>query len=121
AYGTHKDNSQDALRHDTLPKGETHFKSTLTNEQVIELREKFAGGASTHELCENFEASYQVIINAITGRTYAHLPNAQKIYDYDEDKIVALVKMGYAMTAISDWCGASPRNVGYIFEKHTGM
>src|SRR5690606_25876746 len=42
AYGTHKDNSQDALRHDTLPKGETHFKSTLTNEQVIELREKFA-------------------------------------------------------------------------------
>lgn len=46
AYGTSKQNKDDARGHGTLPVGEQNGRAKMTKEQVIELRQRVAAGES---------------------------------------------------------------------------
>lgn len=88
--GTHKQNTQDAVRKgrmargmrqgswtcpESRPRGEGHKGSKLTDEQVLSLRRVYPPGAKTPlaALAQRYNCSRQTIRNALNGAFYTHL------------------------------------------------
>ena len=66
--GTAKDNTNDALERDRLPRGERHPSAILSAAQVADMRDKRAAGALIRELAEEFGCSTSNVSSICTGR-----------------------------------------------------
>lgn len=77
--GTRGDNLQDAInkgRHSapTPPKGEKHSQAKLTDEEVLQIRARYAiGGILQRELAAEFGVHQSLISNIMTGRLWSHV------------------------------------------------
>jgi hypothetical protein len=73
SYGSYKENSLDKLRDGTMPMGETHWKSKLTEEQVrlIILMAKL--GWHKKKIGELLNITYQNVHAVVTGKTWKHI------------------------------------------------
>lgn len=52
--GTHKDNSQDAVKKGRIPKGELRWNSKLTDDQVLEIRKRYRPYRGVSKLAGEF-------------------------------------------------------------------
>jgi len=71
--GTQKENMQDAKQKNRMPKGEGHYASEFTNEQVLEIRKLYAGGMRVKELCEKFCKPRSAISHIVHEDRWKHL------------------------------------------------
>jgi len=75
--GTAQDNSDDMNAKLRFPLGEEHWGSRLTEENVLELRARYAaGGITMQALADEKEVGYATAREAIRGITWAWLPGA---------------------------------------------
>jgi hypothetical protein len=73
-WATAKENSADRVIHGTLPEGETHGKSKLTNEQVKYILNNYEYDghkkSSIYQLCKKFSVSKDTILKIIRGQIW---------------------------------------------------
>lgn len=73
-WGTQAENVHDAgvnRRRDlSLSSGDQHTSSSLRNEEVLCIREKYAAGASRKDLAEEFRVPLYTIRDVVTRKTY---------------------------------------------------
>jgi DNA-binding MarR family transcriptional regulator len=75
SWKTSKENNADKIRHGTLPRGEKHPRSKLTNEQVQAIRATYAIGKSTlAQLAEAYGVVLSTIHKIVSGQKWQHLP-----------------------------------------------
>lgn len=55
------------------PRGESHPKAKLTNEQVLKIRELYDMGFSTNVIARNYKVSKWNIKEIVTKKTWKHL------------------------------------------------
>jgi DNA-binding NarL/FixJ family response regulator len=55
------------------PRGETHPKAKLTNEQVLKIRELYDMGFSTNVIARNYKVSEWNVKEIVTKKTWKHL------------------------------------------------
>lgn len=80
-WDTPSSNMQDKKKHGTNNHGEKNLSAKLTAEQVIQLRLIHVRGDSTNnagKLAKKFGVDESTIRDAVYGRTWQDLPNAQK-------------------------------------------
>lgn len=70
AYGTHKENTKDALDHGTFAIGERSGVAKLTNIQAAEIREKFEQGAAIPDLAKFYGVHVATIRGVVTNKHY---------------------------------------------------
>jgi hypothetical protein len=73
AYGTPRENSEDARRHGTIPMGEAHHKAKLTADMVREIRRLAAEGVGATALSLQFSVSRGAIYGVVSGRKWRHV------------------------------------------------
>ena len=67
--GTHADNLQDMRDKGRHPHGDSHPNCTLSDDQVAEIRARFAaGGVSQKELASQYGTTHSYISGIVTGR-----------------------------------------------------
>lgn len=72
--GTKRDNTRDAAQKGRMRRGESHSKTTLTEDQVREIRDRYAqGGVFERELAELFGVPRSTINGILRRRTWKHL------------------------------------------------
>ncbi len=69
-WGTHTENMADAVRHGTVPRGEAHCKTTLTESQA---RKILASKETGEVLAERYGVSGSTVCRIRTGRRWKHL------------------------------------------------
>ena|GEM_PF-2439840 len=67
-WGTVKSNHADMVRHGTQPTGEDVWNAILTEEQVVQIRERYHNGEHSSELATEFNVSPYSIINVVSGK-----------------------------------------------------
>jgi len=72
-WGTQIDNGADAIRHETMPRGERHGRSKLTEEQVLQIPELRAQGLLLREIAALFDVSRDTISKILLGKRWSHL------------------------------------------------
>jgi hypothetical protein len=72
-WGTPQENSQDAARHGTAPKGERNGSSKLTTDQVQEIRQRLAVGENSSALGRGFGVTHKAISFIKHKRNWAWL------------------------------------------------
>lgn len=72
-WGTSQDNSSDAIRHGTMPRGEKCGRSRLTVDQVVEIKLLRRQGISQYVLAERFGVHQATISLIDTGKTWHHI------------------------------------------------
>lgn len=76
-WGTSTENNRDRITHGTIPRGDSHPRSKLTETIVIELRRAFHNGTyHIPTMAKRYGVNCTGISNAIRGVTWKHLPNA---------------------------------------------
>jgi len=74
AWGTYSENSADARKHGTAAIGERSGRSSLTEAQVIEMRQiRAASGAAYQRIAKQFGVTAMTAFRAITGKNWSHL------------------------------------------------
>jgi hypothetical protein len=77
--GTHTDNMRDCLSKgrnyarthpERFPRGERHWKSTLTAEQVLEIRRRYARGERPYEIAQSLNLVAQNVANVTSRRLW---------------------------------------------------
>lgn len=76
AWGTHGDNSQDAIRHGTLGKGMRAHRRKLTEAQVKDICSRIAEGESSSSLAREFGVHTYYPAQLAKGKTWRHLERA---------------------------------------------
>lgn len=74
--GTVKDNQADMARKQRSCLGEKHWRSTLTSEQVLEMRQQYAAGVPTAYIARTFGISISHVADVVRGRSWRHLGEA---------------------------------------------
>jgi len=74
AWGTFKENEQDKADHGRRPVGAQVYGSKLTDQVVIEVRQRYAEGKTIDSLCAQYGLSRVSMIHAIHGNTWSHIP-----------------------------------------------
>ena len=69
-WGTHKENRDDMVIHETLPKGERHGRAILTWDKVREIRARAAAGESGCGLAREFGVSQACAWKIISGKSW---------------------------------------------------
>jgi len=72
-------NEADKRKHGTLVIGERHVGSILTDEIVLRARARAAAGERVDLIAEDMNINYRALLGAVAGRSWKHLPNAQKL------------------------------------------
>jgi hypothetical protein len=72
-WGTAAENGADCIAHGRSGRGETHPRAKLTAEQVLEIRERRAGGEAGVALAEEFGVTKEAIYNIQARRTWTWL------------------------------------------------
>jgi len=73
AWGTQTENMADALRHGTRPRGVTCGASKLTEEQVREIRRRFAAGGNRRLIALDFGIVIRNVYRIADGELWGHL------------------------------------------------
>ena len=74
AWGTYKDNTQDAIRNEKMAKGIAHGRAKLTEDNVREIRRLYATGEfSYRELGLRFGVSDRAIYMIVQRKTWKHV------------------------------------------------
>lgn len=71
AYGTQKQNMQDALRHGTVEKGEDRYNARLLGVDVVAIRIRKAAGEVNHVLAKEYGVSEPYLHKLVTGQKWA--------------------------------------------------
>ncbi len=72
--GTHQDNSDDMNAKLRFPLGEDHWGSKLTEDDVRDIRSRYAAGGVTKQiLADEFGVTWMAASNAIRGITWRHV------------------------------------------------
>lgn len=81
--GTHTDNMRDMWakgrgwnHKPPVMRGENSMQSRVSAAQVIEFRRLFLTGISCRELAKQFNLGHCLVSNAVSGRSWAHIPGA---------------------------------------------
>lgn len=83
AWGTRLENARDKARHGTQNRGETMWTHVLTEKQVLEMRSKFIPGKTALvDLAKEYNVDAAAIGDAVSGRSWAHLPGANNDTKY---------------------------------------
>ncbi|MGA0270492.1 MAG: HNH endonuclease signature motif containing protein [Ilumatobacteraceae bacterium] len=73
-WGTSSRNRLDMWEHGTMPHGSTHTSSKLTEEQVLEMRFRFAGGdVEVQELAQAYCVDPSTVGSALRGEYWGHV------------------------------------------------
>lgn len=75
-WGTHQENSDDRFRHGTTCMADKHYRATISNETVLQLRAMALAGVGYPEIAKRFGMNYSTAVDAIVGRTFQYLPGA---------------------------------------------
>ena len=76
AWGTHKDNMHDQLKHKTRPIGENNNKTTLKEVDVIQIRQLYRHREKGRNCCSlalQFNVTPQTIWNVVYRKTWDHV------------------------------------------------
>lgn len=71
--GTHKDNSEDAVKAGRMRHGENHYASKLSENDVREIKRMFAAGARTGDIAKHFSVTKAAISDIRSGRNWSHV------------------------------------------------
>ena len=78
-YGSNADNMRDRNEADRQAKGVDHGSAKLTEEQVIEIRRRYAdGGVTYRSLAAEYGVHHSVIGYIITRRNWSHLEEGHR-------------------------------------------
>ncbi len=69
--GTARDNAMDSVN-----RGRAHRSKNVTDEQVIEMRDRYANGESSRMLAEDYGTTRMHVVEIVTGRSRKYLPGA---------------------------------------------
>lgn len=72
-WATSKENKADQLRHNTLPRGNTHYKAKLTSRKVSHIRRLRNKGVSWKRLAERFQVCIWTIRRVCNGEAWRHV------------------------------------------------
>lgn len=74
-WGSPADNSLDALKHGTIPRGEQNHNAKLTAKVVREIRKRYsrASGPSLRQLAREFGVGAACVRSIVIGRTWRHV------------------------------------------------
>jgi predicted DNA-binding protein YlxM (UPF0122 family) len=86
AYGTQKDNMEDAVRHGTSNRGERHGMTDLTNEQVRMIGNWIRAGYSMQSIAQRTGVPYRTIYNIKIGDCWGWLFSASELVSMKENK-----------------------------------
>jgi len=73
AWGTQKENMQDAVLHGTTTKGVKNKHAKLSEAEVLEIRRRFNDGESGSAIAEDFGVSQSTICDIVARRTWGWL------------------------------------------------
>ena len=78
-FGSNADNVRDRNEADRQAKGVDHGKAKLTEEQVIEIRSRYAAGGTTQQaLGDEYGVTHQLISYIVRRENWSHLDEVQK-------------------------------------------
>lgn len=72
-WGTPRDNVDDCVARGRRPKGVETAQATLTDQQVLDIRHRYAGGETGPCLAREFQVSKTQIYRIASGKKWAHL------------------------------------------------
>jgi len=73
-YDTHRNNMLDKNKHGTLVRGEAHYGSKLSNEQVVSIKKLLSRGELLHkDIAQEFGVSPSIIGSIYRGQTWKHV------------------------------------------------
>ncbi len=73
AWGTHKENSEDMVKHDRTTRGERHHLTHLTNELVHNIRKQASAGKPNSILAKELGMDRTTIWQIVTRKTWKHI------------------------------------------------
>lgn len=136
AWGTHKDNSDDMIRHGRTTRGQRNASAKLTDDQVLEILDHIRRGEKQKDVAEIFNVSRSLISAIANGNKWSWLgaavPRAQltqqrvrnlprgmqhpmaKLNQVDADRIRARALAGEPHENIARDFGVSRSTVGHI-------
>jgi hypothetical protein len=73
-FGSHADNMRDMVEAERQAKGTDHGIAKLTEEQVLEIRRRYAdGGVTQRLLCDEYGVTQSLISQIVLRKIWAHL------------------------------------------------
>ncbi len=72
-WGTPLDNMKDKIRHGTMPRGSTHWKTKITEQDVLEIRRLCAEGRSQSSVSRMYGVSPGAIFNIVHRIQWYHI------------------------------------------------
>lgn len=72
--GTHAENMRDSVVKRRMHPGERHISAKLTDEQVMEIRRKWAAGATSTEIAAEYGLNRGTVSSLGAGKHWTHLP-----------------------------------------------
>ena len=133
AYGTAEENYEDRRKHGICNTGSRHGKTDLTEQDILEIRKRFAGGEDRDALKAEFKLTTASLSKIVLGKTWTHvdgpimenrrkgvfLHNA-KLNDKKVKEIREFYSAGeYSQSDLADLYGCSQRNIGKIVRRET--
>jgi len=73
-WGTRRENIQDAIRHDTLPRGSQKWTAKLNEADVIAIRWLRVQGWTCKRIADVFYVSFEAIRRIVKGTAWRHVP-----------------------------------------------
>jgi hypothetical protein len=75
-YGTNDENMAQMVERGRAARGQQKARTKLTEQIVLEARRRVRDGESANAIAAQFEVPRDAIYSAVTGRTWAYLPDA---------------------------------------------
>jgi hypothetical protein len=72
-WDTHKANGQDMVRHGSQPRGQAHYNSKLTEEDVHEIRQMLRLGRRQKDIAKQFQIDQSTVANIKSGKSWSWL------------------------------------------------
>jgi hypothetical protein len=72
-WGDNKENSQDAVAHGTIVRGEQSTHAKLTEKQVLDIREKHGRGATYRGLARQYGVTHRAIRLCVLRESWTHI------------------------------------------------
>lgn len=88
--GTRKDNMEDAVAKDRVPKGERNYRTKLTNHDVEQILVHSLAGFTKSEIVKVLGRSYSIISKIIDGLRWRHInisPDDSRVVDLKAEKL----------------------------------
>lgn len=127
-YGTALENAQDKVLHGTTRRGIPRATASLTQEQVLSIKNALLDGVHYRDLATQYGISQHSVYGIASGKSYAYIgPQiqlrypAKKVSDEKATKLVSLVKDGKAITEVAKSIGFDIATVSRTFKRLTGQ